>query len=130
MNSIVATIAAVAALSSNTSSIPPELPWITGQPSPTVSTPVTIHDPLKPGAEILVSAPCSDRDTQALLFTSFGASAIMSPAADMGELIGYVTAPSQISAGPVDGRHTATVVCQSGYSGTVVFPDSGNGDNH
>ncbi|WP_235933559.1 hypothetical protein [Corynebacterium qintianiae] len=88
---------------------------------------VTIHDALKPGAEIMVSSRCTGNDTRATLTTSFGADAVMTPAADTGELIGYVTAPAQIGPGPADGAHTVTVTCASGTTATAVFPDAGNG---
>lgn len=83
------------------------------------NVPVTVHDVLKPNAEILISSPCGPGDTRAELETSFGASTVMSPAADMGELIGYVTAPNNIGPGPANGHHTATVRCESGLVGTV-----------
>ena len=89
--------------------------------------PVTIHDALKPSAEILISAPCASGDTRATVETSFGEKVEMSPAADMGELIAYITAPENIGPGPENGYHTATVTCASGESATVTFPESGNG---
>ncbi|AWB84134.1 hypothetical protein [Corynebacterium liangguodongii] len=98
------------------------------EPAPEVSAPaaVTIHDALKPGAEIAVSSPCAEGDAHATLETSFGATAEMTPAADAGELVGYVTAPEQIGPGPADGYHTATVTCDSGESATVAFVQGGN----
>lgn len=96
----------------------------TGEAQPVM--PVTIHDPLKPSAEILISAPCTAGDTRATVETSFGETAEMSPAADMGELIAYITAPENIGPGPENGQHTATVTCDSGESATVIFPDTGN----
>lgn len=90
---------------------------------------VTIHDDLKPNAEILISSPCFMGDQQAEVTTSFGATTTLRPAADMGELIGYIKAPNIIGPGPAEGAHTVTVTCHSGLTNTVVFPDAGNGTN-
>ena len=92
-------------------------------PKPTV----TIHDDLKPNAEIMISSPCAPGDLRATVTTSFGGKAIMSPAADMPELIGFVKAPNNIGPGPKNGYHTATVKCRSGVTNTVTFKDAGNG---
>nr|WP_120491802.1 hypothetical protein [Corynebacterium lactis] len=62
---------------------------------------ITVHDLLKPGAEIMISSPCGGSDTHAKLTTSLDKKVVdMSPAADMGELIGYITAPDQIGVAP------------------------------
>lgn len=97
------------------------------QSEPATEVPVTIHDALKPAAEILISSPCTAGDTGATLETSFGGPVEMTPAADSGELIAYVTAPVNIGPGPQEGHHTATVTCSSGVVGSAQFPDSGNG---
>lgn len=90
---------------------------------------VTVHDLLKPGNEIMVSAQC-DAGTHATLSSSVTTKKVdMTPAADMGELIGTFTAPAQIGAGPRKGYHTVTVTCDSGKTGTITLNSAGNGDN-
>ncbi len=90
---------------------------------------ITVYDQLKPGNEILVSAQCG-ADTHAQLSSSLTTDKVdMSPAADMGELIGTLKAPAQIGAGPQDGYHTVTVACDSGKTGTITLNSAGNGDH-
>lgn len=90
---------------------------------------VTVHDLLKPGAEIMVSTTCGESDTHAKLTTSLGSqTADMTPAEDVGQLVGYLTAPEQIGPGPAEGAHTLTVTCDSGLTGTIAFNSAGNGD--
>ncbi|WP_245532986.1 hypothetical protein [Corynebacterium ulceribovis] len=102
--------------------------WATSAASALPKPAVTIHDDLKPNAEIMISSPCLAGDLRATVTTSFGAKATMSPAADMPELIGYVKAPNNIGKGPANGYHTATVTCHSGVTNTVTFKDAGNGN--
>lgn len=91
---------------------------------------ITVHDLLKPGADILVSSACGESDAHAKLTTSLTDKAVdMTPAADMGQLIGSITAPEQIGPGPADGDHTLTVTCDSGLMGTITFNSAGNGDH-
>ncbi|MBG9244443.1 hypothetical protein [Corynebacterium belfantii] len=106
--------------------------WIYHNSSQMASIPevaqVHIDGMLKPNNEIMISSPCAPTDSHAKLTTSFGATADLYPAADRGELIGFVTAPNNIGPGPADGYHTVTVTCDSGLTGTVTFPSAGNGD--
>lgn len=95
-------------------------------PAMTATFPITIDGLLKPNSEIMIAAPCLPGDTKATAKTSFGAETQLSPAADMGQLIGYITAPNVIGPGPADGYHTVTVTCESGVSSTTTFPDAGN----
>lgn len=105
--------------------------WIYHNSNQIPSTPevaqVHIDGMLKPNNEIMISSPCAPTDTHAKLTTSFGATAGLTPAADRGELIGFVTAPNNIGPGPADGYHTVTVTCDSGLTGTATFPSAGNG---
>ncbi|MBF9011796.1 MULTISPECIES: hypothetical protein [Corynebacterium] len=85
------------------------------------------EDILKPGMEMTFTATCPDNSTRADLTTSFGAHAVLRPAADAGYLMGEITAPEQIGPGPADGYHTYTVTCENGATTTARFADAGNG---
>ncbi|OFT44225.1 hypothetical protein HMPREF3158_12225 [Corynebacterium sp. HMSC06G04] len=85
----------------------------------------TVDGQLGPGQELLIAANCPG--TRANLTTSWGATTVMSPAADLGQLVGYVTAPDNIGPGPADGYHTYTVTCDSGETDTFTFASGGNG---
>lgn len=86
---------------------------------------ITIDGTFKPLQELAIYADCQAGE-RADLTTSFGAHAIMSPAADSGALVGFVTAPTSIEPGPDEGYHTATVTCQDSTSATVRIPSGGN----
>lgn len=96
-------------------------------PAVTATFPITIDGLLKPNSEIMIATPCLPGDTKATAKTSFQVEAQLSPAADMGQLIGFITAPNVIGPGPMEGHHTVTVTCESGVSSTATFPDAGNG---
>ena len=85
----------------------------------------TVDGQLGPGQELLIAANCPG--TRANLTTSWGATTVLSPAADLGQLVGYVTAPDNIGPGPADGYHTYTVTCDSGETDTFTFASGGNG---
>lgn len=85
------------------------------------------EDILKPGMEMTFTATCPDNSTRADLTTSFGAHAVLRPAADAGYPMGEITAPEQIGPGPADGYHTYTVTCENGATTTARFADAGNG---
>lgn len=87
---------------------------------------ITIDGTFKPGQELAVYATC-EAGTSAKLSTSFGAQATMSPAADRGALLGFVTAPDNIGPGPDEGYHTVTVTCEDATGATVRIPSGGNG---
>ena len=88
---------------------------------------VTVDGLFKPGQELFITANCGD-SLRATLTTSFGAETVMSPGADVGKLVGTVTAPDQIGPGPDEGYHTFTITCDNGDSETFRIPSAGNSD--
>lgn len=82
------------------------------------------EDLFKPGSEMMFTTSCEE--LSATLTTSFGAETTMTPAADAGHLIGFVTAPDSIGPGPDDGYHTYTVTCGN-QSATFRFSNDTNG---
>lgn len=78
---------------------------------------VTVDGIVQPGEELLIAATCPGQDVRAELETSFGEATTMSPGADVGKLIGYVTLP----AGFADEDATATITCSSGVTDTVAI---------
>ncbi len=85
------------------------------------------EDLFKPGAEMMFQATCWEDRAQ--LTTSFGAEAVMSPAADSANLIGFITAPVNIGPGPDGGVHTFTVTCGE-QSFTGHFNNDTNGTHN
>ena len=71
---------------------------------------------LEPSLFTAISELLEFRD-QAELETSFGESTVMSPGADVGKLIGFVTLPADFA----DEDATATITCSSGVSDTVAI---------
>lgn len=88
---------------------------------------ITVDGTFKPGAELAVSVQCDNSPAFAAGHTSFGEKFQLYPAADSGQLVGFVTAPVNIGPGPDEGYHTLTVTCEKGVAGTVRFEDAGNG---
>ena len=78
---------------------------------------VTVDGVVQPGEELLIAATCPGQDVRADLDTSFGESTTMSPGADVGKLIGYVTLPADFT----DEGATATITCSSGVTDTVTI---------
>ncbi|WP_306515915.1 hypothetical protein [Corynebacterium sp.] len=78
---------------------------------------VTVDGIVQPGEELLIAATCPGQDVRAELETSFGESTVMSPGADVGKLIGFVTLPADFA----DEDATATITCSSGVSDTVAI---------
>ena len=78
---------------------------------------VTVDGIVQPGEELLIAATCPGQDVRADLDTSFGESTTMSPGADVGKLIGYVTVPADFT----DEDVTATITCSSGVTDTVAI---------
>ena len=78
---------------------------------------VTVDGIVQPGEELLIAATCPGQDVRAELETSFGEATTMSPGADVGKLIGYVTLPADFA----DEDATATITCSSGVSDTVAI---------
>ncbi|MDK4229348.1 hypothetical protein [Corynebacterium pseudodiphtheriticum] len=78
---------------------------------------VTVDGIVQPGEELLIAATCPGQDVRADLDTSFGESTTMSPGADVGKLIGYVTVPADFT----DEDATATITCSSGVTDTVAI---------
>lgn len=78
---------------------------------------VTVDGIVQPGEELLIAATCPGQDVRADLDTSFGESTTMSPGADVGKLIGYVTVPADFT----DENATATITCSSGVADTVAI---------
>ena len=78
---------------------------------------VTVGGIAQPGDELLIAATCPGQDVRAELETSFGEATTMSPGADVGKLIGYVTLPADFA----DEDATATITCSSGVTDTVAI---------
>ena len=78
---------------------------------------VTVDGIVQPGEELLIAATCPGQDVRAELETSFGEATTMSPGADVGKLIGYVTLPADFA----DEDATATITCSSGVTDTVAI---------
>lgn len=81
---------------------------------------------VKPNQQIIIGARCPGNVTHAFLTTTFDQNVDMFPSADSGYLVGTITAPNQITAGPDQGYHTFTITCDDGVSETFRFPDDGN----
>ena len=78
---------------------------------------VTVDGVVQPSEELLIAATCPGQDVRADLDTSFDESTTMSPGADVGKLIGYVTLPADFT----DEGATATITCSSGVTDTVAI---------
>lgn len=85
---------------------------------------ITVAGKLNPASELMISTPCTPKDATATAAASFGKSTTLTRVDDVDRLIGTITTPERITAGPDNGKHIITVECASGLHGNVTIPDA------